>query len=71
MDPLVGIYSAMTRASLDGADAWTTEQTVDLRTAIRAYTMGGAFACFAEDDRGSITPGRTPIWSCSPTIRSP
>ena len=25
---------------------------------IRAYTLGGAFACFAEDRRGSITPGK-------------
>ena len=58
MDPMVGIYSALTRASLDGSESWTTEQTVELETAIRAYTMGGAFACFAETDRGSITPGK-------------
>jgi predicted amidohydrolase YtcJ len=58
MDPFVGIYTAVTRASLDGADAWTTEQTVDVPTAIGAYTVGGAYACFAEDDRGSITPGK-------------
>lgn len=58
MDPLVGIYSALTRASLDGSESWTTEQTVDLETAIRAYTMGGAHVCFAEGDRGSITPGK-------------
>ncbi len=58
MDPLVGIYTAVTRADLRGRDAWTTEQTVDLATAIRAYTMGGAFANFCEHDRGSITPGK-------------
>jgi predicted amidohydrolase YtcJ len=58
MDPLVGIYTAVTRADLRGRDAWTTEQTVDLATAIRAYTMGGAFANVCERDRGSITPGK-------------
>jgi Predicted metal-dependent hydrolase with the TIM-barrel fold len=58
MDPLVGIYSAITRANLDGSDPWIPEETVDLGTAIRAYTMGGAHACFAETDRGSITPGK-------------
>jgi predicted amidohydrolase YtcJ len=57
MDPLVGIYTARTRARLDGTDAWATEQCVDLETAIRAYTAGGAFANHAEGDRGSITPG--------------
>ena len=58
MDPLVGIYTAITRADLEGKDAWATEQTVELPTAIRAYTMGSAFANFAGGDRGSITPGK-------------
>jgi predicted amidohydrolase YtcJ len=58
MDPMVGIYSSLTRANLDGSDAWNTEETVDLETAVRAYTMGGAYACFAEDRRGSITVGK-------------
>ncbi len=58
MDPIVGIYSAVTRATLDGSEAWVPEERVDLATAVKAYTMGGARACFAEDDRGSITPGK-------------
>jgi predicted amidohydrolase YtcJ len=58
MDPLVGIYSALTRADLAGNDAWGTHQTVDLPTAIHAYTMGGAWANFCEGNRGSITPGK-------------
>jgi predicted amidohydrolase YtcJ len=58
MDPLVGIYSALTRARLDGTDAWRTEQRVDLETAIGAYTMGGAYANHVEDRRGSITVGK-------------
>ena len=58
MDPLVGVYSALTRADLLGNDAWSTEETVDLATAIRAYTMGGAYANHVDDRRGSITPGK-------------
>ena len=58
MDPLVGMYSAVTRADLDGGGAWVAEETVDLATAITAYTMGGARVAFAEDRRGSITPGK-------------
>jgi predicted amidohydrolase YtcJ len=58
MDPLVGIYSAVTRADLNGNDAWSTDETVDLATAVRAYTMGGAFANRVADRRGSITPGK-------------
>ena len=58
MDPLVGIYSALTRADLHGDDAWGTDQTVDLGTALRAYTMGGAFANHCDDRRGSITVGK-------------
>ncbi|MDP9242455.1 MAG: amidohydrolase family protein, partial [Actinomycetota bacterium] len=58
MDPLVGIYTAVTRADLRGENAWATQETVDLETAIRAYTMGSAYANFAEGDRGSISPGK-------------
>lgn len=58
MDPLIGIYSALTRADLHGEGAWSVHETVNLPTAIRAYTMGGAFANHCESDRGSITPGK-------------
>ncbi len=58
MDPIVGIYTAMTRADLDGVESWVPEETVDLEGAIRAYTMGGAQVVSAEDRRGSITAGK-------------
>jgi hypothetical protein len=60
MDPLVGIYTALTRRGLDGEPpgGWVPEQTVDLETALRAYTLDGAYANFVEDDRGSVTPGK-------------
>ena len=58
MDPLVGMYTAITRSDLDGGNAWVTEETVDLETAVHAYTIGGAWVAFAEDRRGSITVGK-------------
>ena len=55
---MVGIYTALTRANLDGSDAWIPEETLDLASTVRAYTIGGARACFAEADRGSVTVGK-------------
>ena len=60
MEPVIGIYTALTRKGLDGKPegGWIPEQTVDLETAIRAYTINGAYANFVEGNRGSITPGK-------------
>jgi len=60
MDPLVGIYTALTRQGLDGrpAGGWIPEQTIDLETALRAYTIQGAWANFVEGSRGSIAVGK-------------
>jgi predicted amidohydrolase YtcJ len=59
MDPLVGIYTALTRQGLDGSPpgGWVPEQRVELAAALRAYTRDGAFANFVEGDRGSLAPG--------------
>jgi predicted amidohydrolase YtcJ len=58
MDPLIWLYTACTRANLDGSDAWIREETIDLATAIRAATLGSAYANFAEGQRGSIEVGK-------------
>ena len=60
MEPLIGIYTALTRKGLDGKPdgGWVPEQTIDLETAVRGYTMNGAYANFIEHNRGSITPGK-------------
>jgi hypothetical protein len=58
MDPMIGLYTALTRADLDGNDAWNTAETVDLDTALRAYTAGSAYANFAEHERGTLAAGR-------------
>lgn len=66
MDPLVGLYSAATRAGLDGSDPWTAAERVDLDRALEAYTVHGARAWHAEHDRGRLVPGMLAdlvVWS--------
>jgi predicted amidohydrolase YtcJ len=58
MDPLIGIYTALTRRDLAGGEPFVPGQSVGLATAIGAYTAGGAYANFCEDDRGSLAPGK-------------
>ncbi|WP_309066948.1 amidohydrolase [Microbacterium sp.] len=57
MDPLVGFYSALTRAGLDGSSAWTPGERIGLDDAIRGYTREGAWAWHAEHDLGVIRVG--------------
>ena len=58
MDPMTWLYTACTRADLEGRDGWNLQETIDLASAIRAATLGSAFANFAERDRGSIVAGK-------------
>ncbi len=60
MVPLLGIYAAATRRTLDGKhpDGWVPEQKISVAEAIRAYTMGSAYASFDEKIKGSIEPGK-------------
>ena len=60
LNPMLGLYAAVTRATLDGKNpnGWFPEQKITLQEAIEAYTMGSAYAEFQEKDKGSITPGK-------------
>lgn len=60
LNPLLGIYAAVTRRTTDGKhpDGWFTEQKISVREAIKAYTISNAFAAFQQNDKGSITPGK-------------
>ena len=46
MEPLMGIYAAVTRRTLDGKrpQGWVPEQKITVAEAVRAYTMGSAYA---------------------------
>jgi predicted amidohydrolase YtcJ len=60
LDPVLGIYAAVTRRTLDGKNpgGWVPEQKITVEEAVRAYTTGSAYAEFAENVKGSITPGK-------------
>ena len=57
MDPLVGMYSALTRAGLDGRSSWTCAERLSLDAALRGYTAEGAWAWHAEDSLGVVRVG--------------
>ncbi len=58
LDPLLSVYAAVTRATLDGKNpnGWFPEQKLSVAEAVEAYTMGSAYAEFQENEKGSITP---------------
>lgn len=60
MTPLMGIYAAATRRTLDGKhpNGWVPEQKITVEEAVRAYSMGSAYASFEEKIKGSIEPGK-------------
>ena len=60
MDPILGIYAAVTRRTLDdkNPDGWIPEQKIALEEAIKGFTLNGAFAEFAESLKGSVTAGK-------------
>ena len=60
LDPLLTVYAAVTRATLDGKNpnGWFPEQKLSVAEAVEAYTMGSAYAEFQEKEKGSITPGK-------------
>ena len=58
--PLEGIYAAVTRRTLDGKnpDGWVPDQKITVEEALRAYTMGSAYASFDEKEKGSLEVGK-------------
>jgi predicted amidohydrolase YtcJ len=57
--PLEGIYAAVTRRTLDGANpsGWVPEQKVTVAEALTAYTRTNAYAAFLETKLGTLEPG--------------
>ena len=60
LNPLLGLYAAVTRATLDGKhpEGWIPGQRITLAEAIQAYTLGSAYAEFTDGQKGSLTPGK-------------
>ncbi len=60
LNPLLSIYAAVTRRTLDGKNSkgWVPEQKISVEETVRAYTVGSAYAEFQEGVKGSITTGK-------------
>jgi predicted amidohydrolase YtcJ len=59
LDPIQGIYAAVTRRTLDDRHpgGWFPEQRITLEEALRAYTAAVAYAGFQEERLGVLRPG--------------
>src|SRR3546814_8932160 len=60
MEPLMGIYAAATRRTLDGAhpDGWVPAQKISVAEAVRAYTADSAYAEGQDAVKGTLEPGK-------------
>ena len=58
-DPFAGLATAMTREDASGQPfgGWRPEERVSREQALAGFTTGAAYAAFAEDKVGSLTPG--------------
>ena len=60
LNPLEGIYAAVTRRTLDGSnpEGWFPEQRISVEEAIMCYTKNNAYAGFQESSLGTIEKGK-------------
>ena len=60
LNPLLGIYAAVTRRTVDNKnpDGWNPEQKISVEDAIKCYTLDAAYASFEENIKGSIEEGK-------------
>ncbi|MDZ7363684.1 MAG: amidohydrolase [candidate division KSB1 bacterium] len=56
LDPIQGIYAAVTRQTLDGGHphGWVPQQKISVAEAVKCYTINDAYAEFAENKKGSL-----------------
>jgi predicted amidohydrolase YtcJ len=57
VDPLAGIYGAVTRKAATG-QVLLPEEAITPGQALAMYTINAAYASFEEDIKGSVTPGK-------------
>jgi predicted amidohydrolase YtcJ len=60
LNPLYGIYAAVTRRTVDGKnpDGWNPQQKISVEDAVKCYTLNSAFASYEEKIKGSIEVGK-------------
>lgn len=60
LNPMEGIYSAVTRKSIADktGGAWLMDESLSIEKAIEFYTLGSAYASFEEAVKGSLQVGK-------------
>ena len=60
LNPLLGVYAAVTRRTLDDKNpgGWIPEQKISVEETVRAFTSGSAYAEFQENWKGTLEPGK-------------
>jgi len=60
LNPLTGIYAAVTRQTINGQNpqGWIPEEKISLEEAVKGYTLNGAYAEFSEKTKGSVEKGK-------------
>lgn len=60
LNPMKGLYAAVTRQSLRGEPegGWHPEQRLTMEDALHLYTLGSAYASFEEGIKGSLEAGK-------------
>jgi hypothetical protein len=60
LNPLFGLYMAVTRRTSDGKNpnGLEPQEKISIEEAIKCYTINGAYAEFQENKKGSIEPGK-------------
>ncbi len=60
LNPVYGLYAAVSRQTLNGEPegGWYPDQRLTMEEALDAYTRAPAWASFEEADKGTLTPGK-------------
>ena len=60
LNPMLGLYAAVTRKTLTGQPegGWFPQEKLTIEEAIKAYTLNTAYAAYEEDLKGTITVGK-------------
>jgi len=60
LNPLLGVYAAVTRRTLDDKNpaGWIPEQKISVEETVKAFTWGSAYAEFQEGSKGTLEVGK-------------
>jgi predicted amidohydrolase YtcJ len=60
LNPMLGLYAAVTRKTLSGQPegGWFPQEKITVEEAIQAYTLNTAYAAYEEDIKGSLAAGK-------------